>query len=62
MNDEARLAKGRQLRPKYEHGATIRALAEEAGLSYWQTRELLLDAGTLLRGRGARIPTTDHRA
>jgi hypothetical protein len=58
MNEEQRLAKGQELRRKYEAGATIRALAEDADLSYWVTRELLLEAGATLRGRGARIKTT----
>jgi hypothetical protein len=62
MSQEQRLAKGRALRRKYEEGATLRALAEEADLSYWVTRELLLDAGTLLRGRGARVRATNTRA
>lgn len=40
------------LRRRYEGGASIRALAEEAGRSYGFVHRILGESGTSLRGRG----------
>ncbi|MFD7555826.1 helix-turn-helix domain-containing protein [Streptomyces sp. NPDC059835] len=40
------------LKKKYDAKASIRQLAEEAGLSYGLVHALLGEAGTILRGRG----------
>ncbi len=40
------------LRRRYEGGASIRALAEEAGRSYGFVHRILGESGTNLRGRG----------
>ena len=42
----------RDLRERYERGATIRGLSEESGYSVTRVRRLLLLAGTPLRPRG----------
>jgi hypothetical protein len=41
-----------QLRKKYETGANIRDLAEEAGRSYGFVHRVLVESGATLRGRG----------
>ncbi len=41
-----------QLKKKYEGGASIRALAEEAGRSYGFVHRILSESGASLRGRG----------
>lgn len=43
---------GEELRARYESGASIRELAEEAGYGITRTRTLLIKAGTNLRARG----------
>ncbi len=43
---------GRELRSKYEAGASIRELADETGRSYGFVHGVLLDSGATLRGRG----------
>ena len=48
---EARL--GRDLRARYEAGASVRALVEESGYSIARVRRLLALAGTTMRSRGA---------
>lgn len=48
---EARLAK--ELRGRYEAGASVRALVEESGYSIARVRRLLTLAGTTMRPRGA---------
>ncbi len=48
--DRESLAK--TLRRQYEGGASIRALAEEAGRSYGFVHRILNESGTRLRGRG----------
>lgn len=40
------------LRRRYEGGASIRALAEEAGRSYGFVHRILGESGASLRGRG----------
>jgi Helix-turn-helix domain len=42
----------RDLRKKYEKGASIRSLAAETGRSYGFVHGVLADSGTRLRGRG----------
>jgi len=42
----------RDLRRRYEDGATIRAVAKAAGISYSAARDLLREAGTVLRPKG----------
>ncbi|CAL9609062.1 hypothetical protein SUDANB1_05587 [Streptomyces sp. enrichment culture] len=56
LTGEARIKRRQDLRVKYEAGATIRVLADETGLSYGLTRDLLREARTVMRGRGARLP------
>lgn len=41
-----------ELKARYEAGASIRALAEEAGRSYGGVHHLLADAGVTFRSRG----------
>jgi len=45
---------GARLRRRYEAGDTIRGIAAATGRSYGATRDLLIQAGTTLRTRGAR--------
>ncbi|MCC9686934.1 helix-turn-helix domain-containing protein [Streptomyces sp. MNU103] len=45
----------RALGLEYEAGATIRSLAADRDMSYGTTRQLLLEAGVRLRGRGGRV-------
>lgn len=40
------------LRAEYEHGRSVRQLAQEYGRSYGQTHKLLREAGTSMRARG----------
>ncbi|MGI9093528.1 MAG: helix-turn-helix domain-containing protein [Mycobacteriales bacterium] len=40
------------LRKKYEHGKSIRALANDTGRSYGFIHRLLSESGANLRGRG----------
>lgn len=40
------------LRARYEAGDTIRAVAAAAGISYSAARDLLREAGTVLRPKG----------
>lgn len=49
-----RMETARDLRVRYEAGATIQTLAKETGHSLYRTRTLLLDAGTTMRPRGGR--------
>lgn len=44
---------GRELRGRYESGASVRALVEESGYSIARVRRLLTLAGTTMRPRGA---------
>ncbi|GAA3597951.1 helix-turn-helix domain-containing protein [Streptomyces osmaniensis] len=41
-----------ELKARYEAGASIRALAKEAGRSYSGVHHLLADAGVAFRSRG----------
>jgi hypothetical protein len=41
-----------ELKAGYEAGASIRALAQEAGCSYGGVHRLLMDAGVIFRSRG----------
>ncbi|MFD4244052.1 helix-turn-helix domain-containing protein [Streptomyces sp. NPDC058525] len=41
-----------ELKTKYEHGESIRALAKETGRSYGGVHRLLEDAGATFRSRG----------
>jgi hypothetical protein len=65
LEPHARMAKGtadvvgRELRERYEQGASIRELAAEAGFGITRTRALLINAGTTLRGRGQQVPEPD---
>ncbi|MFC9341417.1 helix-turn-helix domain-containing protein [Streptomyces sp. NPDC057020] len=52
LNGEARVAKAGALAERYLAGASIRAVADWADLSYGTARQLLLEAGVKLRGRG----------
>ncbi|MEW2631600.1 helix-turn-helix domain-containing protein [Streptomyces sp. NPDC048389] len=52
LRDEDRARVTRELAEAYETGASIRALAAEADLSYGTARTLLLEGGVKLRGRG----------
>ncbi|MGZ6804591.1 MAG: helix-turn-helix domain-containing protein [Nocardioidaceae bacterium] len=42
----------KQLKHRYEGGASIRALAEESGRSYGFVHRILSESGASLRGRG----------
>jgi len=50
----ARTRDGRLARDLYESGHTIHYVAAFLGRSYGWTRDLLLDAGTVLRSQGCR--------
>lgn len=52
LKGEARLAIGRELAKAYAAGASIRAVAEFADLSYGTARTLLLEQKVKLRTRG----------
>jgi hypothetical protein len=41
-----------ELRKKYDHGTSIRALAESTGRSYGFIHRVLVDSGATLRSRG----------
>ncbi|MFC0813530.1 helix-turn-helix domain-containing protein [Paracoccus panacisoli] len=43
---------GREVRSRYEQGASIRAIAEDTGYSIQRVRSLLSLADTTLRSRG----------
>jgi hypothetical protein len=45
---------GQRLRAKYDEGASIRDLADEAGYTIQRVRTLLTRAGAEIRGRGRR--------
>ncbi|MBK3625468.1 transcriptional regulator [Streptomyces sp. MBT49] len=45
-----------KLRETYEAGCSVRSVAESAGLSYGTAHKLLLEAGTVMRGRARRRP------
>ena len=55
MAPEERLSLGEHMKAKYETGTTIRALADETGLSYQVVRRMLTHSGVILRGRSGRI-------
>ena len=46
-----------QLRQMYESGRTIDEIADARGLSRWKVRQLLRQAGTVMRRRGPRNVT-----
>ncbi|MGH3942605.1 MAG: helix-turn-helix domain-containing protein [Pseudonocardiaceae bacterium] len=48
--ERARL--GRELRARYQAGATLRDLAGQTGYSYGLVRGLVIAAGVILRSRG----------
>jgi hypothetical protein len=48
----AREKLARELRRKYEKGASLRGLAEQTGRSYGFVHRILTDRGVTLRGRG----------
>ncbi|MGW6416345.1 helix-turn-helix domain-containing protein [Streptomyces sp. NPDC055055] len=52
LKGDDRTAKARALAEEYVAGASIRALADSADLSYGTARKLLLEAKVTLRGRG----------
>lgn len=52
-HDPVRQSAETELRRRYEAGATMLALSDETGLSYWCVREGLKRAGTALRKSGA---------
>lgn len=41
-----------QFKDRYQHGASIRALADESGRSYGFVHRVLTESGVQLRGRG----------
>lgn len=51
-HDPVRQAAEAELRRRYEAGATILALSDDTGLSYWCVREGLKRAGATLRKCG----------
>lgn len=53
-----RAAEARRLRQRYDDGATIRDLVADSGHSYCTVRNLLQEAGTVLRSKGARRTRT----
>lgn len=59
ITGDARDKLARQLKAKYERGATIRGLAESIGRSYGFVRNVLEESGVTLRGRGG--ATRDSR-
>ncbi|MBV6763084.1 MT-A70 family methyltransferase [Rhodococcus opacus] len=50
---------GRELRARYEAGQSIREIADDTGYGITRVRGLLTGAGTVLRGRGSKPPTSD---
>ncbi|WP_330351662.1 helix-turn-helix domain-containing protein [Streptomyces sp. NBC_00582] len=52
ITGEARDRLAADLKKKYEGGASIRALAEDAGRSYGFVHRILTETGVTLRGRG----------
>ncbi|MFE3378805.1 helix-turn-helix domain-containing protein [Streptomyces anulatus] len=56
LKGEERAEVRRVLAEMYEAGASIRAVAESAGLSYGLARLLLLEVPVKLRGRGGARP------
>lgn len=50
--DAVRETLGKELRKRYEKGASIRSLAQHVGRSYGYVHDLLIDAGTTLRPKG----------
>lgn len=52
VTGEVRETLGRELREKYEAGASIRELAEQTGRSYGFVHRLLGESGANYRGRG----------
>lgn len=53
MSSRAEEVMGRELRARYEAGASVRVLTEETGYSIARVRRLLINAGTIMRRRGA---------
>ena len=64
MAAERRAELAPELKTQYEQGATIRALAETTGRSYGFIREVLTEAGVVLRSRGHRTgpPPAEHQS
>ncbi|MFG2404199.1 helix-turn-helix domain-containing protein [Streptomyces brevispora] len=56
LRGDGRATMGRSLAEKYVAGASIRAVAEGADLSYGTARTLLLEAKVALRSRGGARP------
>jgi hypothetical protein len=56
-----RIETARELRTQYEDGATIQALANQTGHSYYRTRDLLLAVGTVMRPRGRQNTTSTRK-
>ncbi|WP_113694620.1 helix-turn-helix domain-containing protein [Amycolatopsis albispora] len=52
VTGEARAEVGKELRRRYESGATVRELADETGRSYGAVHQLLAESGAALRARG----------
>ncbi|MCP3822701.1 helix-turn-helix domain-containing protein [Streptomyces sp. A3M-1-3] len=52
ITGEARDKIAADMKKAYEGGASIRALAEDAGRSYGFVHRILTEAGVTLRGRG----------
>jgi hypothetical protein len=52
VEEDVRNQLGALLKPKYEAGASIRQLAEEAGRSYGFIHRILTEAEAEFRGRG----------
>jgi hypothetical protein len=48
----ARVELAAQVRADYERGASIRSIVAARGYSYALTRQLLVESGVALRGRG----------
>ncbi|MET9144570.1 MULTISPECIES: helix-turn-helix domain-containing protein [unclassified Streptomyces] len=52
----ARAELAREMRKQYEHGMSIRAIAEEHGRSYGFVHKMLTETDVPLRGRGGPRP------
>ncbi|MFD4367597.1 helix-turn-helix domain-containing protein [Rhodococcus sp. NPDC058521] len=50
----------KELRARYDNGASIRSLANETGRSYGFVRNVLAESGVELRGRGGAHPSSGH--
>ncbi|GGT05059.1 hypothetical protein GCM10010206_79210 [Streptomyces cinerochromogenes] len=57
VGGEDRAALGKELRKRYEAGASIRDLIRETGRSYGFLHRLLDEAGVTFRGRGGARPS-----